>query len=64
MLDSINWPNFIVWLPLRLEILGNMCNVIICFPVCDVVNFDINLNFLSKPFSYITTKVRTNIYIS
>ena len=24
MLYSINWPNFIVWLPLLLEILGNM----------------------------------------
>ena len=25
MLYSINWPNFIDWLPLLLEILGNMC---------------------------------------
>ena len=25
MLQSINWLNFIVWLPLLLEILGNMC---------------------------------------
>ena len=25
MLYSINWPNFFVWLPLLLEILGNMC---------------------------------------
>ena len=25
MLHSINWPNFVVWLPLLLEILGNMC---------------------------------------
>ena len=24
MLHSINWPNFIVWLPLLLEILGNV----------------------------------------
>ena len=39
-LYSINWPNFIVWLPVLLEILGNMCNVIkawlsvkILFPV-------------------------------
>ena len=28
MLYSINWPNFIVWLPLLLEILGNMCIVL------------------------------------
>ena len=25
MLYSINWPKFIIWLPLLLEILGNMC---------------------------------------
>ena len=30
MLHSINWPNFIVWLPLLLEILGNMCITIVC----------------------------------
>ena len=30
MLYSINWPNFIAWLPLLLEILGNMCIVIVC----------------------------------
>ena len=27
---SINWPNLIAWLPLFLEILGNMCVTIIC----------------------------------
>ena len=30
MLYSINRPNFIVWLPLLLEILGNMCIAIVC----------------------------------
>ena len=30
MLHSINWPNFIVWLPLPLEILDNMCIKIVC----------------------------------
>ena len=30
MLYSINGPNFIVWLPLLLEILGNMCIAIVC----------------------------------
>ena len=30
LLYSINWPNFIVWLPLIREILGNMCTVIVC----------------------------------
>ena len=29
-LYSINWPNFIVWLPLLLEILGNMYIAIVC----------------------------------
>ena len=30
MLHSINWPDFIDWLPLLLEILGNMCITIVC----------------------------------
>ena len=30
MLYSINSPNFIVWLPLLLEIWGNMCIAIVC----------------------------------
>ena len=34
-----NWPNFFLWLSLLLEISGNMCIVIICYPVCDVINF-------------------------
>ena len=29
-LYSINRPNFIFWLPLLLEILGNMCIAIVC----------------------------------
>ena len=28
-LHSINCPNFIVWLPLLLEILGNMCITVV-----------------------------------
>ena len=27
---SINWPNFIVWLPWLLEMLDNLCIVIVC----------------------------------
>ena len=30
MLFSINWPNFIAWLPLRLDILTNMSITIVC----------------------------------
>ena len=29
MLYPINWPNFIAWLPLPLEISGNMCIIIV-----------------------------------
>ena len=42
MLYSVNWPNFITWLSLLHGILGNMCNLIICFPGSDVINFEIN----------------------
>ena len=52
MLYSTNWSNFIVWWPLQLEILTNMCIEIICFPVCDVINFEINLICLIKMFYY------------
>ena len=30
MLYSINGPNFVAWLPLLLEILGNICFEILC----------------------------------
>ena len=58
MLYSSNWPNSIVWLPLLLEILGNMCFKIICWPGCDVTKFGINLIFLIKSFCYMTKKSR------
>ena len=43
LLHSINWPNLIVWSPLFREILGNMCIVIVCWPGCTVINFEIHL---------------------
>ena len=47
----VNWPNFIVWLPLLLEILRNMCIAVICSPGCDdFINFEINHIFLIRPF--------------
>ena len=61
VLHSINWPNFIVWLPLLLEILGNMCITIVCWPGCDVIKFEIDLIFLMKLFYYITKKSRKNL---
>ena len=54
VLYFINWPSFIVWLPLVLEMLDNMSIWIVCFPGCDVIDFEINLIFQIKPFSYIT----------
>ena len=56
MLYSINWPNLIDSLPLILEILGNMCIVIICCPAYDVINFEINHSLLIQPFFYIAKK--------
>ena len=50
MLYFTNLPNFNAWLSLLLEILGNMWIAIICYPVCDVRNFEINLSFFAKPF--------------
>ena len=50
LLYSIYLPNFIVWLPLLCEILGNIYIAIICKPVCDVMNFEVNLIFLINPF--------------
>ena len=62
MLHSINWPTFIVWLPLFLEILGNMYMTIVCFPGCDFVKFEINLIiFPIKPFCYMTKKSRQKL---
>ena len=55
------WPNFNVWLLLLLEILGNMCIVILCCPDCDVINFEINLIFLIKTFFLHDQKVNTKI---
>ena len=50
ILYSINWPNFIVWLLLLLEILANICIAIVFYPGCDVMDFEINPIFLIEPF--------------
>ena len=54
----IDPPNLIVWLSLLFKILGDMCIVILCFPACDVINFEIDLTFLTKPFFYMGEKSR------
>ena len=56
MLYSIKWPNFIAWLPFLLEILSNMCIAIACSPGFDVINFENNLIFLTKPLLHMTRK--------
>ena len=33
----------------KFEILGNICIVVTCPPVCDVTNFELNDSFLIKP---------------
>ena len=38
-----------------------MCVVIVCFPACDVINFEINLIFLIKPFFNMIKKSRKKI---
>ena len=53
ILDSINRPNFIVWLPFLLEIFGNMC-ITILLTRFDVIEFEIKLIFLIKLFCYVT----------
>ena len=47
----IDWPNFIAWLPLHVDILGNICIVTIFYLFCDVITFKINLSFFIKLFS-------------
>ena len=59
MLYSINWPNFIAWLLLLLEILGNMCIAIVCSPGCDVMDFEIKFIFLIESFFLHDEKVMT-----
>ena len=59
LLCSINWLDFIVWLPLLCKILGNMCIEIVCKPGCDVMNFEVNLIFLIKPLFEHDQKVVT-----
>ena len=59
MLYSINSPNFIVWLPLRLEILSNMYIVIICVAFYHIINFKTASDILTKTFFYMPKKVTT-----
>ena len=46
-----SWHNFILWLALHLKISGKLCIVIGCYLACDIINVEIYLSFLIKPFS-------------
>ena len=61
MLHCINWPNFIVWLLILLEILGNMCIMIVCWRGCDIIKFEINLIYLINTFCFMTKKSRQKL---
>ena len=63
-LYSINWPNFIVWLSLLLEIFGNISTVVICFPINDVLNFELTLLFKSSHFTAWPQNSETKILMS
>ena len=54
MLNYINFSTFIILLPLLLEISSNMCITIVCYPNCDVIDFEICLTLFIKPFFHIT----------
>ena len=47
---------FIVWLPLLLEIMDNICITIVCQPGSKVINFKINFFFQIKLFFCMTKK--------
>ena len=53
--------NFIAWLPLRLEILVNMCSAIFRWTGCDFMNFENNFIFLIRSLLYTTKKYRQKI---
>ena len=58
MFYSINWPKFIIWLALLLEILGNVCIASVYLPGSDVINLGIKLIFLINRFFCMTKKSR------
>ena len=60
MLYFINGPNFIAWLPLLLEILGNARIAIVCFPGCHVINLKLTL-FSNQAVFIHGQKVKTKI---
>ena len=64
VLYSLTWPIFFFWLLLLLQIFDNIYIAIVCFTGCDVINFGVNLNFLTKPVFLHDRKLKTKISIS
>ena len=60
----INYPNFIACFSLFCKILSSMSNPVVCWPVFDVMNFEMNFIFLTKPFLLHDKKVKTKSEIS
>ena len=59
-----SWHNFILWLALHLKISGKLCIVIGCYLTCDVINVEIYLSFLIKPFSCLPKNSEQKLNIS
>ena len=59
----IKWPNYTVCLTLSLEALGNICIVIICCPVCGIINFEINRSIFFRAVFLHYQNVRTKMHI-
>ena len=64
LLYYINWPNFVARLPLLCVIFDNMCIAVVCKPGCEVMNFEVKLIFLIKPYFLYDQKVVTKVSIS
>ena len=64
VLYSLTWPIFFFWFLLLIQIFDNIYIAIVCFTGCDVINFGVNLNFLTKPVFLHDRKLKTKISIS
>ena len=51
-----DFPRKMVLITFFLEILGNMCTAVTCFPGFDAIHFEVNNIFLIKPFLHMTKK--------
>ena len=59
--QGVSFQKFIIWPPYNL---AQKSIAIVFYPVCDVINYKINLIFLIKPFFLYGQKVKIKIQIS